>query len=403
MTKRLYLEDSHLTACEATVEWIEKTDAGYDVTLDQTVIFDNAGGQPADTGRLGDAIVLGCDEKDGKLLHHIDRPLTVGQRYPLTLDWARRFDFMQQHTGEHLLSYAAYRHYGVNNVGFHLAADCATIDLDAPLTQEQLSEIVRAANGYVFRDLPVHATLYESEDAIRDLPLRKHAEGVRTPIRLVRIEEADCCTCCAPHCNRTGEVGGIIVTDAVRYKGGMRLTFLCGGRAFAYAEALHRDMDAMARGFSTSREAVLETVARLREEHGRLRRREKALLGALNAYLARDLAANSVRTGKCALIVAEAEDCAPDRLKALALQTLTDERALTVLLSVSGGKLGYVLAATPALGLDMGELCQAVNAAVNGRGGGRGTLAQGAAAVPAALGETVEQLRGYFVRRLASL
>ena len=92
MTKRLYLEDSHLTACEATVEWIEKTVAGYDVTLDQTVIFDNAGGQPADTGRLGDAIVLGCDEKDGKLLYHIDRPLTVGQRYPLTLNWARRYE-----------------------------------------------------------------------------------------------------------------------------------------------------------------------------------------------------------------------------------------------------------------------------------------------------------------------
>ena len=187
MTKRLYLENSHLRSCEAVVEACLPTDGGFDLVLDQTVIFHNAGGQPCDTGRIGDAVITGCDERDGVLLHHADRALPVGARLPLTLDWPRRFDHMQQHTGEHLLSYAAYRLYGANNVGFHLARDTTTIDLDRPLDAAQLLEIQRLANQFVADDLPVQARCYDSETALSDLPLRKQAEGIRAPIRIVQI------------------------------------------------------------------------------------------------------------------------------------------------------------------------------------------------------------------------
>jgi len=402
MTRKRYLTDSHLTRCDATVLRCDKTDTGYDLLLDQTVIFDNAGGQPCDTGMLGDIRILGCDEVNGELLHHADKPAAVGTTLPLTLDWERRFDHMQQHTGEHLLSYAAYKLFGVNNVGFHLAAEETTIDFDAPLSPEGLAEAETFANRLVTDNRAVTAQCFESVEALEaaNLPLRKQAEGLHAPIRIVRVEGADCCTCCAPHCKQTGEVGPILITSAIAYKGGMRLTFLCGGRALRYAQKLHRDMDTIARGFSTAREQVPTAVEQLREEASRLRRREKELTGELNAYIARDLAAGAEPAGRNTLILSVLAGTSADRLKSLALQTVQGSRTLTVLFGTANDRLFYVLACSKDLGLDMGELCQAVNAATGGRGGGRNTLAQGSAATPAGLTETAEQLKGYFLSRL---
>ena len=402
MTERLYLTDSHLTRCDATVLRCDKTDSGYDLILDRTIIFDNAGGQPCDTGMLGEIRILGCDEVDGELLHHADRPAAVGATLPLVLDWERRFDHMQQHTGEHLLSYAAYKLFGVNNVGFHLAAEETTIDFDAPLTVEGLAEAETLANRYITDNRSVSAQYFESVEALEaaNLPLRKQADGLHAPIRIVRVEGADCCTCCAPHCKQTGEVGPILITSAIAYKGGMRLTFLCGERALRYAKKLHRDMDGIARGFSTARENVPTAVEQLRDEVSRLRRREKELLGELNTYIARDLIAAAEPAGKNTLILSVLEGAGPDRLKSLALQSVQQSRTLAVLLGTANDRLAYVLACSKDLGLDMGELCQAVNAATGGRGGGRNTLAQGSAASTAGLRETAEQLKGYFMSRL---
>lgn len=404
MTERLYLSDSHLTHCDATVLRCDKTETGYDLVLDRTIIFDNAGGQPCDTGMLGDIRILGCDEVGGELLHHADKPANVGETLPLTLDWARRFDFMQQHTGEHLLSYAAQQLFGVNNVGFHLAMEETTIDLDGPLSSEALHEIETLANRYITDNRKVTATYFESVEALEaaNLPLRKQAEGLHAPIRIVRVEGADCCTCCAPHCKFSGEVGPILITSAIAYKGGMRLTFLCGGRALRHAQKLHADMDMIARGFSTARENVPTAVEQLREEASRLRRREKELMGELNTYIARDLIAAAEPAGKNTLIFSVLEGADPDRLKSLALQTAQQSRTLTILLGTANDRLSYVLACSKDLGLDMGELCQAVNAATGGRGGGRNTLAQGSAANTAGLRETAEQLKGYFLSRLKS-
>lgn len=402
MTERLYLTDSHMKSCETTVLRCTPTDAGFDILLDRTVIFDNAGGQPCDTGMLGDIRIIGCDEVVGELLHHADRAADVGSVLPMMLDWERRFDHMQQHTGEHLLSFAAYKLFGVNNVGFHLSTDETTIDFDAVLTAEQLHEAETLANRLVTDNRPITALYFDSVEALEqaNLPLRKQAEGLHAPIRIVQVEGTDCCTCCAPHCKFTGEVGPILITSAIAYKGGMRLTFLCGERALRHAQKLHADIDGIARSFSTARENVPAAVAQLQQEQARLRRREKELLGELNTYVARDLLTAAEPAGKNTLILSLLEGVSPERLKSLALQTVQGSRTLTVLLGTANDRLGYVLACSKDLGLDMGELCQAVNAATGGRGGGRGTLAQGSAASAAGLSETAEQLRGYFLSRL---
>ncbi|NCB05962.1 MAG: alanyl-tRNA editing protein, partial [Clostridia bacterium] len=180
------------------------------------------------------------------------------------IDWARRFDLMQQHTGEHLLSFSFYDLFSASNVGFHLALDYATIDFDKPVSHEQILEAELLANRFVWKNLPVVATFYDSEEEVRALPLRKHAEGLTPPIRIVGVEGADLCTCCAPHCSKTGEIGSVFVADASSYKGGTRITFFCGERALKLHRTQHDDLDILARRFSCQREAVVGAVKKLR-------------------------------------------------------------------------------------------------------------------------------------------
>ena len=405
MTRRLYLEDSHLTRCRARVLSCTPAQAGYDLTLDQTVFFPNAGGQPCDTGTLrfpGSAVtVTGCDEADGALLHHADRPVPAGTDVEAEIDWARRFDHMQQHTGEHLLSWCAFQRFGAVNVGFHLSEAYGTIDLDRPLDAAQLTELEQAANELAARDLAVTAASYASEAALEGLPLRKHAEGLTAPIRVVTIEGADCCTCCAPHCARTGEIGMLFLTDAVAWKGGVRLTFLCGLRALDHARRTHDALDAIARRFSTGRESAPAAVQKQFDDMAALRRRERALAARCNEYLAAELRAGAEPAGRAAL-VARLVDAPGDRLRELAAQALCGSM-LMLLLASDGARVQYVLRRSDDLPLDMGELCQAVNAALGGKGGGRGALAQGSAPAQAALDETLAQLRAYLMQRLRAV
>ena len=407
MTDRLYLSDSHRKSCDAKVLSCAQTADGFDIVLDRTVFFPNAGGQPCDTGLLraeGVAVtVTGCDEADGVLLHHADAALPVGAAVQAEIDWARRFDLMQQHTGEHLLSYSAYTLFGAANVGFHLNTVCGTIDLDKPLSPEQVRQMERFANELAARDLPVTAVCYESEDAIAGLPLRKQAEGLTAPIRIVTIEGADCCTCCAPHCCRTGEIGLLFLTDAAPYKGGTRLTFLCGQRALQHARAMHDTVDQIARRFSTGRESALAAVQKQGDELSAAKKRERALAARVNASIAEDLRRSAEAIGKARFVAARLEDVSAADLRPLAQQIAGAERTLVFLLTADGGRVQYLLLAGGGLPLDMGELCQAVNAAFSGKGGGRGTLAQGSAAMQPGLEETFLQVRAYLAQRLKAI
>ncbi|HWP21755.1 MAG TPA: alanyl-tRNA editing protein, partial [Candidatus Cryosericum sp.] len=378
MTLKLYDQNSHQTQATARVITCTPAENGFDVLLDQTVLFPEGGGQPCDTGWIGDARVLSCREDHGEVVHTTDRALTVGETVSVRLDWARRFDFMQQHTGEHLLSFSFYKLFEAANIGFHLALDYATIDFDMPLSREQIAEAELLANSYVWRNLPVMAAFYDSEEDVKSLPLRKHAEGLTAPIRIVSIEDADMCTCCAPHCALTGEIGSIFVLDAAGYKGGTRVTFLCGERALRRHRAEHDDLDAVARRFSTSRENAVSAVAKLSDEYGALKRRERELAKELNGFLSNELRSNAKQAGKFRVSVRLFSGMDAGRLKDLA-QCAAEPGVLAVLFSQVDGKLSYVLASGEKFPLDVGELIPAVNAATGGKGGGRGTLAQGMA------------------------
>ena len=207
MTERLYLLDSHLFENECTVLACEPGKEGFDVVVDRTVFFPNKGGQPCDTGILGTVRVTDCREAGDDLVLRTEKPLPVGAVVMGRIDENRRLDIMEQHTGEHLLSWCAYKLFDAVNVGFHCALTYATLDLDLPLTPEQVTEMETMANNLVRKNLPVRAKIYASEDDLVGVPLRKHTEGLTAPIRVVTIEGADSCTCCAPHVHFTGEIG----------------------------------------------------------------------------------------------------------------------------------------------------------------------------------------------------
>lgn len=399
MTKRLYHIDSHMREAFATVRSCTAAEGGFAAVLDQTVFFPTGGGQPCDLGTIDGVAVLDCRERDGEVVHRVDGELPVGKTVALNINWARRFDFMQQHTGEHLLSFAAYKLFAAANIGFHLAETYTTIDFNKPLTHEQLVEAEALANAYVWRNLAVLTTLYETEADIAALPLRKHAEGLTAPIRVVQVEGADCCTCCAPHCARTGEVGMVLITDAAAYKGGTRVTFLCGQRASVHARTVHDTLERLARSFSTARDNAEAAVKKQGELLNAAKCSERELTRALNGYVAAELKGTQETVGGHRLIVALLENTDAVRLKDLAQQTAVGD-ALTVLLSRYDGKLLYVVACGEAFSLGVSEPVQAVNAATGGKGGGRGTLAQGMSVATDGLTETVEQLHRYFRQRL---
>ena len=293
MTQRLYLIDSHLFENESTVLSCTPVEGGFDVTVDATVFFPNKGGQPCDTSMLGAVKVTDVREAGEELILRTDGPLTVGEKVMGHIDEGRRLDIMEQHTGEHILSWCAYKLFDAVNVGFHCALTYATLDLDKPLTPEQVTEMENLANDLIRQNLAVHATTYATEADLKGVPLRKHAEGLIAPIRVVSIEGADSCTCCAPHVHFTGEVGLAKIVSAVAYKGGMRMTFLCGGRALRQFQKLQTTVDAIARKFSTAGEEALAAVEKQEAELKEVKKEKAALTARLEEYLTVELRAQA--------------------------------------------------------------------------------------------------------------
>lgn len=395
MTERLYLIDSGLFSCDATVTSCVEYGNGYRIVLDRTVFFPNKGGQPCDTGRIGDAAVLSCDEEGEELFHLCDRQLKEGSRVKAEIDGERRFDIMQQHTGEHLLSWCAWTLFGAVNVGFHCALDYATLDLNKPLSHEQILEMERKANREAAKNSPVTAREFSTEEELNNsgIVLRKHAEGLSAPIRVVTIEGSDSCTCCAPHVKRTGEIGQLKITGEMPYKGGMRLTFLCGNRALLHAQRLQDAVDSIALRFSTGRDNASGAVEKQAAELSETKKELKQAYAALDGYLAKELAQCAEQVKGIDMLISVLQGVDAKRLRAIAQKTLT-KKSVTALLSESAGTVYYVLA-SEGVSTDMGELCKSVNLLTGGKGGGRGTLAQGSAPAKPGLNEIAEQLKTY--------
>lgn len=275
MTLKLYDTDPKLFCFEATVLSCEEAKDGYLVALDQSAFFPEGGGQKSDRGRLGEAEVSDVQEKNGVLFHRCSHALPVGSTVKGEVDAKRRKRMMEHHSGEHLLSGLIKAKYGFANVGFHLSDDIVTMDTSGYLSEEQTEELEREANRIVREDRPIRV-LFPTPEEAETLDYRSKLD-IREGLRLVEIEGVDLCACCAPHVSTTGEIGMICVVDRIRYKGGTRLTLLCGGDAFAAYQAERRVLLQIARSFSVKPLQAAEALAKRNEETEALKESVKEL------------------------------------------------------------------------------------------------------------------------------
>ena len=228
-TIKLFYENAFITAFEGVVVSCEPRKDGFAVALDCTAFNPEGGGQAGDTGVLGGVRVTDTHEKAGVIWHWTDAPLPVGQTVHGELDWAERFRKMQNHSGEHVVSGLVHAKYGYDNVGFHLGDDGCTIDFSGELTREQLDEIEREANAVVWRNVPITAR-FPAPEELKALDYRSKLDLTEN-VRIVTVEGVDMCACCAPHVERTGQIGAIKLLDFMRHRGGVRIWLKAGADA----------------------------------------------------------------------------------------------------------------------------------------------------------------------------
>ena len=291
-TEKLYEQDVTMRAFEATVLACAPHGERYRVVLDRTAFFPEGGGQAADHGTLGGAQVLDVHAQDGVIFHEVDRPLAPGNRVAGEVDDARRMDLTQQHSGEHIVSGIVHRLFGYDNVGFHIGTAAVTLDFNGELDAEQLQNVERLANEAVWKDLPVHAT-YPPAEKLKELPYRSK-KPIDGPVRIVEVPGCDICACCGTHVRRTGEIGLIKVVDCIRYKGGVRVSILCGARALDDACRKQESVREIGALLCTRSEEAAQGVRRLLSERDALREQLNGVYDRLFERMAADIPAGEM-------------------------------------------------------------------------------------------------------------
>jgi alanyl-tRNA synthetase len=384
MTQRLYYSDSHLVEFEARVVSVSRTEDGRTaVSLDRTAFYPTGGGQPTDTGTLGAARVVECvDEEGGGVLHVCEGEAPVeGQQVVGRVDWPRRLDHIQQHTGQHILSQAFVELYGAQTRSFRMTEEMCEIDVELQdPSDERVERAVRRANEIIWNDRAVRVHLVTPEEAAR-MPLRKDSarEG---ELRVIEIEGFDFSPCGGTHAASTGEVGCVVARQWERAKGLVRVTFAAGVRALEEYARVNRTARATAALFSVGRDEAAEAAARLQEEHKQLQRRLRAAEELAARAEARELyeeaAASEGANRTAAVVVARAfEGRDAESLRRLASALAAHARVVALLGSVEGKAARLVFARSGEAPGDMNALMREACQTLGGRGGGRPDMAQG--------------------------
>lgn len=380
-TIKLYDADSHLYDFDASVISCEKTDKGFAIVLDKTAFFPEGGGQPADEGTLNGIAVTDVQIKDGIITHTTAEEIPAGSAVKGAVDSEIRFRRMQNHSGEHIVSGLIHKLFGYNNVGFHMGSEDVTLDLDGVLTREDLDKIEMLANRAVYENVNVRAE-YPSPEILKDLDYRSKLDLTEN-VRIVTIEGYDVCACCAPHVNKTGEIGIIKLLDFLKYKGGVRIHMLCGFDALEDYNRRYKNVAAISAKLSAKQAEVYEAVERLSAELSA----EKQAAGELKRQLvAMKIAALEPTDGNMVLVEKD--------MDMLNLRNLVNEAVQLcggICAAFSGSDengYNYIIASK---NVPLRAEAKAINAALNGRGGGKDEMIQGSAKASEA------EIRAYFL------
>ena len=363
---KLYEQNPFLTTFSAVVTQCIQSKKGWDICLDQTAFYPEGGGQPYDTGTLGESIVLEVHERNGDIVHTCSAPLEVGSAITGEIDWARRFDLMQHHSGEHIVSGIAHTMFGCDNVGFHMGADTITIDLNTLITEEQLRELELRANRYIWEDHPIVITLPTSAE-LETLEYRSK-KVLTGQVRIVSFPGADTCACCGTHVRSSGQVGLVKLLSVQKFREGVRIELVCGSRAMKYLSTTMEQNRLISALLSAKPFETASAVDRLMSENEQLKSRLISMEDIHFSAMAQE------QTGKGNVVLFQ-DGLSPDGLR----------RLCDKVLQVCGGRCacfsgddetGYKYAIGEKDG-NLRSLIKELNQTLNGRGGGKPAFAQG--------------------------
>ena len=383
-TEKLYYADPFLKTFTATVLDCQPDKNGFVVTLDRTAFYPEGGGQPADQGTLDGAAVTDVHEKNGVVLHNVDSAVEIGKTVTGVIDWARRFDHMQQHSGEHICSGLICGRCHCDNVGFHMGTDMVTIDFNADIPWEELLEIEAQANQYIYEDHPIDIQSHRGAelDAI-DYRSKKPLEG---DVRIVAFPGADCCACCGTHVRRSGQVGLVKFLSVQKFREGVRIELLCGKRALDYLSRTWEQAKTIGQRLSVKPVDAAAAVERLENELSAAKLRCAQLEESVFAAIAQEQA------GKGDVLLFQ-PPMKPDSVRKLADAAAKTCGGLAAVFAGEG--IHYAYALGRADGQDISPLVKAMNTVLHGRGGGRNGFAQGSVEAERSAIESFFKENGY--------
>ena len=373
MTERLYYHDSYLRQFEARVVKLEQTVRGCEVVLDTTAFYPTSGGQPHDLGTMAGTLVQEVIERDDEIVHCLEGSL-AGDQVRCEIDWARRFDHMQQHTGQHVLSQAFVRAAKRNTVGFHMGADYVTIDLDAEgISPQQISAAEHLANEIIYENRPI-AVRIVPEAEVPALGLRKESQRIG-PLRVVSVEDFDVSACGGTHVRRTGEIGSIVIRKVERVNRQARVEFVCGRRSVVSGQRDLETLSLVARQLSVGLSEVPARVEKQIQESRQLRKTLQVKNKMLAGLLAKELYAQVQEHEGRRIVKQLFEDEEMEFLKLLA-QALVSQGNCVVLLGSGGPQAALLFAQSESLPGDLRRILPACCQLIEGKGGGTRTLVQ---------------------------
>lgn len=383
MTDRLYYQDSYLTEFRACV--VDASPEQLRIYLDRTAFYPASGGQPFDTGKLGGVDVIEVVDEDGRIAHVTSAPVAA-KEVAGVIDWRRRFDHMQQHTGQHLLSAVLVELFDAPTASFHLGAESSTIDIARTLDAGQIRAAERRANEIVYENRPVSVSYHHSSE---DLGLRKPTER-EGEVRIVSIQDLDRSACGGTHVRATGEIGPILIRKLDRIRGSLRIEFLCGLRAAERARSDFEALSTVARTFSSPLDDVPSLVEAQRERLLEAERAHRRLAAELAQARGRELYTSTAASPDGIRRILRRVATMSDHLRAEAQSFTADAKA--VFLAVGDDPPALMLAASADSGVHAGNVLKSALTTAGGRGGGSATMAQGSLPSKASLEEVSRTL-----------
>ncbi len=366
MTEKLYYENAYTKRFSARVLNCSEGKKGYEVVLDRSAFYPEGGGQPGDSGLLGGVRVNDTHEKGGEIVHYCEAPLAVGSEVEGEIDFARRFDFMQQHSGEHMVSGLLHARFGCDNVGFHMGRDTVTIDFNCAITAEELAETERQANAIIWENRPINVS-WPDADTLAALPYRSKKE-LSGDVRIVECAGVDICACCGTHVQSAGEIGLIKLLSVHPFREGVRIEMVSGKRAYDYVCNAVEQNCAVGALLSAKANSTSAAVKRMQEELADVNYR---LVGMENRVFT-DLAEKYA--GEADALIFE-DGLSSDGVRRLADAVMGRCSGVCAVFSGKDGE-GYKYALGQRDG-DLRAMVKEMNAALIGRGGGKPFFAQG--------------------------